>query len=321
MTDKNSDKFVMVEVNDQKVTKVKLGAEWKIIYLSLIPDLQNSFGIGFALLPVYIASYLILEFIFPQLNITILLSFFLPNFLYAMIRNKIFLHDCIEKNYHFILGLDTTKEDLERYLGCSVSNEIFIKQKHEDKNKTEHCFIDQPKKDNLQKDLGEQHHSIKINDISKISTCPECKIELNKDNANFCNNCGYRIKGNSKEEDKQNKNFRLKKRVWIPLTIFIIIIFNKDDKTSSPDRKSSAFSPSNDALVYCIIAAESAARFDSDVPREKNEFISQYPDGRYRVGLDVKYQNAFGTWEKKRVGCEVKGESVTKLNVGGQKVY
>lgn len=162
MTDKNSSKYVTVEINDQKATKVKLGIEWKIIFLSLIPDLKNSFGVGLVLLPAYIASYLFLEFIYPQLNITILLSFFLPNFLYATIRNKIFLHDCIEKKYRFFLGVNTTKEDLERYLSCEISNEIFMKTKksHEDKNKKEYCF--------------------------------KCKKETIS-NSNFCSQCGCEV--------------------------------------------------------------------------------------------------------------------------------
>lgn len=69
-----------------------------------------------------------------------------------------------------------------------------------------------------------------------------------------------------------------------------------------------------------MVVAKKAARFDVEIPWRKNEFISRFDDGRYRVALDVKYQNVFGTWETKRVGCNVDGDRVTKLNIGG-KVY
>ncbi|MGO2499021.1 MAG: hypothetical protein ACTH6I_13510 [Vibrio litoralis] len=169
----NNDKYVNINIHNQKLTKVKLGYEWKIILLSFLPDMKDSFGIGLALLPIYIFLYLILEFIAPQLIAIPLVSFLLPNILYAAFRNKIFLKDCIEKDFQFHLVEGTTKEDLERYLACKVSNEIFMKEKdsYEDKNKKEYCF--------------------------------QCKKEIIS-NSNFCSHCGCEVSSSSVQVDSNN---------------------------------------------------------------------------------------------------------------------
>ena len=329
----NNDKYVNINIHNQKLTKVKLGYEWKIILLSFLPDMKDSFGIGLALLPIYIFLYLILEFIAPQLIAIPLVSFLLPNILYAAFRNKIFLKDCIEKDFQFHLVEGTTKEDLERYLACKVSNEIFMKEKdsYEDKNKKEYCF--QCKKEIISNSNFCSHCGCAISSDSSQADSNNLTAEEHELWLNENQNKKTTINEASPESEKKNKTisnvdeaqtseeFKFKKWLWVLVAIFILFIISQNDKSTSPKSDSGRSDAETDALVYCMVVAKKAARFDAEIPWQKNEFISRFDDGRYRVALDVKYQNAFGTWETKRVGCNVDGDRVTKLNVGGEKIY
>lgn len=79
--------------------------------------------------------------------------------------------------------------------------------------------------------------------------------------------------------------------------------------------------PAEDAYIYCKIAVEDAAKYGVDFHWDNNKVIVPYEDGRYRVDFNFKIKNAFGSYGKARAGCTVRGTTVVKLAIDGNKVY